>query len=86
MAGIIITSDANFIEIDFDGKHQYLMGGKFRKSLIGSVCCLKVGEGVQIVTHDTKPIIIKYTDVASVAGDEDVTSDPILCNMLKALM
>jgi len=86
MSGIVIVSDANFIEITFHGNHSYMMMTQLRISLIGSVSCLLNGEGVQIVTHDIKPIIMQYGNIESVDGDTSITTDMMLCNKLKAMM
>lgn len=82
---VTITSDANFIEMDMKGSHNYLDIGKIRRSAIDNVFCLGNNQGVQIVCDGLKPVVLKHSQVDHVDGN-NVTSDADLYAELKALM
>jgi len=87
MANIVITSDANFINIDYNDKpgNGYIQACKIRKSIISSINCF-VGEGIGVSHGTPKPYVLISADVDSVDANTDVQTDAKLYAALKNLM
>lgn len=86
MAFAVITSDADFVYIEFNLATTNWADVKVRRSMARSVCLMPEDSGVQIIWNDGNYTILKHQYVDSVDGDTNITSNEILRDKLRALM
>ena len=86
MAFVVITSDTEFVYIEFNLAATEWSDAKVRRTDSRSVCTIVEDKGVEIIWDDGSKTILKHEYVDSIDGDENITSNLILRDKLRALM
>ena len=85
MALIVITSDADFVYVEFNDSASEWNDAKISRVLVRAVCKLVDDIGVEVIWTDSKSFILKWEYVDSVNG-VSVTSNIELRDKLRLLM
>ena len=85
MAFIVITSDTNFVYLQFNNAAVEWTDAKVKRSAVRSVCKLIEDKGVEVIWSDSNYFTLKAIYVDSIDG-VTINDNDELFNALKALM
>lgn len=86
MAFIEITSDEDYVYIEFNNAAQEFVDSKVQRSAFRSVNKVIEDKGVEIFFQNGDMVLFKYQYIDSIDGDTNITNNTILRDKLRALM
>lgn len=85
MAYIVITSDADFINVEFNEAANEWDKAKIRRAEARSVCLIKGDRGVEVIWSNGGVFLLHYSYVDSI-DEVEITSNTVLFTELKKIM
>jgi hypothetical protein len=86
MAFIVITSDVDFIYVEFNDASAEWNRVKLKRTQARSVCKMIDNKGVEVIWSDSKNFVLKHEYVDSIDGVEITDNDLLyskLCDLMK---